>query len=457
MRQIALLGLVSLAGCAASQSPPPETALQPSSPPATAAASKLPLKEWRLDNGLRVIFVPHHRVPAVTVQVWYHAGSKDERPGIRGVAHMFEHMMFKGSQRVRPEKHAQLLSAVGGQINAFTTADLTAYHNTLPAPYFEFAMKLEAERMRSLLITPKMIQSEREVVKEEKRLRLENSPIGRSLEAIHALAFDKHPYSWTPAGDIPDLDRVQPKDCQAFYDTYYVPNNATLIVVGDLSEDRVRKATDQFFGTITKGKTPPRVTIQEPPQTSQRVKIADWPSQLSVVLGAYHIPPARHKDMPALRVLSTILSAGRSSRLHQALVRKGKLALAAGGFARTQEHPGLYFLYGIGLPTHKVDAMKEALLAQVLKVAEAGVTDKELKRAKNQLATSHLAGLKTLSGLANQIGSSTIVNGNPLAFLQDAQKLDQVSAADIKRVASTYLKPSNLSLILLGGGPKGGK
>jgi zinc protease len=458
MRQIAIICLLSLSACPASRQAKPENAQAVAQAEGAASTkSKLPLKEWRLKNGLRVIFVPHHRVPAVTVQVWYHAGSKDERPGIRGVAHMFEHMMFKGSKRVKPEKHAQLLSAVGGRINAFTTADLTAYHNTLPAAYFEFAMDLEAERMRSLLITPKMIQSEREVVKEEKRLRLENSPIGRSLEAIHALAFNKHPYSWTPAGDIPDLNRVEPKDCQAFYDTYYVPNNATLIVVGDLTEARMRQATDKFFGSIAKGKTPPRVTLREPPQTSQRIKNADWPSQLTVVLGTYHIPPARHKDMAALRVLSTILSAGRSSRLHQALVRKGKLALAAGGFARAQEHPGLYFLYGIGLPTHKIEAMKDELLAQVKKVSLGGVTADELKKAKNQLATSHLASLKTLSGLANQIGSSTIVNGDPLAFLQNADKLDRVSAADIKRVASTYLKPDNLSLVLLRGGPKGGK
>src|SRR5450432_656033 len=215
-----------------------------------SVAPKLDVKSWQLANGLEVLFLADHKAPVVTVQVFYHVGSKDEHVGIRGVAHMFEHMMFKGSAHVPPEEHARLLKEVGGQVNAYTTEDLTAYHDTVPPSYIGFAMQLEAERMRSLKLFPAIIDSERKVVEEEKRLRVDNNPIGKAIERFRALAFTKHPYNWTAIGTIEDLDKVTPEDCQKFYDTYYQPNNATLIVVGDLDEADVRKLAKQHFGPV---------------------------------------------------------------------------------------------------------------------------------------------------------------------------------------------------------------
>ena len=418
--------------------------------PAPASSTlKIQIKEWRLKNGLRVLYSPHRRIPAVTVQVWYHAGSKDERVGIRGIAHMFEHMMFKGSQRVPPEKHARMISAVGGSTNAFTAEDVTAYHNTLPKQYLGFAMELEAERMRKLHLTLHTIKSEREVVKEEKRVRLENSPIGRALEAIRAMAYTRHPYAWTPAGHMKDLDRISRPDCQTFYDTYYMPNNATVIVVGDVTEAEARRAVDRHFGPLPKGREPPRVTVNEPPQAAMRTRQADWPSQLKVVLGAYHVPSARHPDMAALKVLSAVLSAGRSARLNQALVRKQKLAVAAGGFVLPQEHPGLLMIWGIGLPTHDATKIKQALMAQVDLLVAKGVTDKELAKAKNQLATASLTKVQTISGLAYQLGRSTYLHGDPRAFLTEVSRLDRVTDKDVLRVAKAYLQQTNLSLLTM--------
>ena len=219
--------------------------------PATASAlasPKLDVKSWTLPNGLNVLFLADHKAPIATVQVFYHVGSKDERVGIRGVAHMFEHMMFKGSQHVAPEEHARLLKEVGGHVNAFTTEDVTAYHDTVPPSYVGFALELEAERMRQLKLFQATVDSERQVVEEEKRLRIDNDPIGKAIEKFRALAFVKHPYNWTPIGTIEDLEKVTPADCQRFYDTYYQPNNATLIVVGDVDETAVRKLIDQHFG-----------------------------------------------------------------------------------------------------------------------------------------------------------------------------------------------------------------
>jgi zinc protease len=348
-----------------------------------------------------------------------------------------------------------MVAAIGGEDNAFTSQDVTAYHNTVPKRYLDFVLRLEAERMRYLHLTEHTIKSEREVVKEEKRLRLENSPIGRALEAIHALAYTRHPYAWTPAGEIQDLDRVTVAMCKSFYGTYYVPANAALIVVGDVTEAEVRASVERHFGPIPgSSKAPAKVTVVEPPQKSYREQVADWPSQLTVVLGAYHVPAARSQDTPALRVVSALLSAGQSSRLNQALVRKGKLAVAAGGFVQGQEHPGLLFIYAIGLPSHDLAKMKEGLLLEVDRLAREPIAEKELRKVKSQLATSALSRLRTMSGLAHEIGRSLMVEGNPRAFLEEARQIDAVSALDVQRVARSYLTRQNLSAILLGS--KGG-
>jgi len=414
-----------------------------------APAPKVEIKEWRLQNGLRVLYAPMHQVPGVNIQVWYHVGSKDEARTVRGIAHLFEHMMFKGSRHVPPEQHARMIAAVGGTDNAYTAQDVTVYHNTVPKKYLDFVLRLEAERMRNLHVTEQTIRSEREVVKEEKRLRLENSPIGRTLEAIHALAFTNHPYAWTPAGDIPDLNRVTVAMCKSFYDTYYTPANAALIVVGDVSEAEVRAAVERRFGGIPGGKEPPRVQIVEPPQTRYREQTADWPSQLAVVLGAYHVPEAKSKDTATLRVISALLSAGASSRLNQALVRRAKLAVAAGGFLQSQEHPGLLFIYAVGLPNHDLAKMKETLLSEVDRLGREPCAAKELAKVKNQLATSSLSRLRTMSGLAHEIGESLMLAHDPRAFLDEARQIDAVSLADVQRVAKQVLQRQNLSLILL--------
>lgn len=423
---------------------------------ATGTPVTVALKTWQLNNGLLVSYARYRVVPGVTVQLWYHVGSKDEGRGVRGVAHMFEHMMFKGSGRVPPERHAQMLGAVGGSVNAFTTEDLTAYHSTVPEQYFEFAMELEAERMRNLALTDETIASEREVVKEEKRLRLENSPVGRAFEALRKLAYRKHPYSWTPAGDIPDLDRVNRDLCERFYDSYYLPNNASLVIVGDVDEKRVRAAVDRYFGSIPRGPSPPRVTEAEPPQMAARQLAAKWPSQLNVVLGAYHIPEASHQDVPALVVLSAILSSGRSSRLHQALVRRRSLALGAGGSASELEHPGLFVIYAYGLPRHDLVAMKQALFEQVALVSREGVERSELEKAKNQLTTRHLSSMQTLWGLAHRIGMSTYLKGDPRSFMEEVEQIDKVRRVDVQRVAKTYLRPENLSLVSVPANRSGG-
>jgi zinc protease len=413
------------------------------------APPKLDVKSWELPNGLRVLFLADHKAPIATVQVFYHVGSKDEHVGIRGVAHMFEHMMFKGSEHVPPEEHARLLKEVGGQVNAYTTEDLTAYHETVPPSYVGFALELEAERMRNLKLLPATVDSERRVVEEEKRLRVDNNPIGKAIERFRALAYTKHPYNWTAIGTIEDLERVTPADCQKFYDTYYRPNNATLIVVGDLDEHEVREMVDRTFGPIPRGPEAPRAYAEEPPQTARRSETLQLEVQIPVVVGGYHIPRAADRDTPALEVLQAILSGGESSRLHQRLVRRDHLAIAAGGLVEGLEAPGLFIVYAAYLPDRDQARVQQALSDEVARVRDEPVRAEELDKAKNQAAAGYIFGLQTVDGIAHELGEYQEIYGDWREFLTGATRYLAVTAADVQRVARKYLVDTNLTLVTL--------
>jgi zinc protease len=414
-----------------------------------SVAPKLDVKSWRLANGLEVLFLANHDAPIATVQVFYHVGSKDEHVGIRGVAHMFEHMMFKGSERVPPEDHARLLKEVGGQVNAFTTEDITAYHDTVPPSYVGFAMKLEAERMRHLKLFPETVSSERKVVEEEKRLRIDNNPIGKAIERFRALAFTKHPYAWTAAGTIEDLEKVTPADCQRFYDTYYQPGNATLVVVGDLDEAEVRKLAEEHFGPLPAGPAPPRNKIEEPGQTEARRDKLALEVQVPVVVAGYHVPRASDPDLPALEVLAAILSNGESSRLHQRLVRKDKLAIGAGGVVQSLEDSGLFLAYAAFLPMRDPAKVRQAIYDEIARARTEPVSASELEKAKNQLAASFIYALQTVDGIATDLGEYQYVYGDWREFGKGAARYMAVTAADVTRVARKYLVDTNLTELTL--------
>jgi len=413
------------------------------------------LKEWSLDNGMSVLYLGVHKAPVVTVQVWYHAGSKDEQRDLTGSAHMFEHMMFKGTRHVPPEMHARFVSGVGGVYNAFTREDVTGYHQTLPKQYLDFTLQLEAERMRNLLIRKEMVDVEREVVKEELRLRFENSPIAKAFESFRALAYTKHPYSWMAAGSKEDLDRLTPADLQKFYDRYYQPNNAVLIVVGDVSEEEVRAGAQKYFGPIPRGAEPPRPAkaAPEPKHDKPRRETAP-PAQLGVIIGGYLIPAARSEDLFPLRVLSVILSGGESSRLHQRVVRRDRSGVFAAGQLMALEDPGLFVLLGAYLAAEQGPKVEEAMLDEIGRVQREKVSDVELIKAKNQLSAGFVFGLEDVDGIAEQIGSSKLVVGDARAWIDDYEKLQQVTAADVQRVAKEYLQPEGLTMVVVP--PQGG-
>ncbi|MEO8702515.1 MAG: pitrilysin family protein, partial [Kofleriaceae bacterium] len=378
----------------------------------------------------------------------------------RGSAHMFEHMMFKGTEHVRSEAHAQLLNGLGGSVNAQTDEDATHYINILPADYLDFAIKLEAERMRHLLFRPEMIAVERDVVKEEIRQQ-ENQPYAKGLLRFLATAYTKHPYSWTAGGTIKDLDATTPDDLKKFYDTYYQPNNALLVVVGKTSLDAVKASVEKYFGPIPKGVEPPRpaAATPEPMQTAKRREVAE-PGQVGLTLMGFHVPPAKDKDIYGLQVAAIVLGAGESSRLKVRLKAidpktKRPLALDGGMEAFIREDPGMAIAVAAFRDPTQMDAVEAALLDEVTKLGRNGPTGDELRKAKNQVQAGFTFSLENSQGLATAIGRSWVLVGDPSAFLRDIDEIEKVSAQDVARVVKKYMTIDNSTTVVVP--PKGAK
>jgi zinc protease len=447
--RLAIATLACVGGAAAAQ-------------PAPAAKSKsalaLPaLETFALDNGLQVAFMHRDGAPVVSVEVWYHAGSKDEPHDRRGSAHMFEHMMFKGTEHVPPEGHARELNRLGGYVNANTTEDSTHYVNLLPADYVDFAIQLEAERMRHLLFRDDMIRTEREVVKEEIRQQ-ENNPLLKAVNRFLAAAYTVHPYAWTAAGNLADLDATTPAELKRFYDAYYQPNNALLIVVGNVTRAQVEGSAKKWFGAIPKAAPPdrPADAAVEPKQTDQRM-VQGEPAQLGVIIAGYHIPAAKDDDTYGLQVLSLILGGGESSRLMQRIKQpvdpKAKNPRPLGVAAATQllvrEHPGLLLVVGAFIDPAQQQAVQDALLDEVKKLTDKGPGADELRKAKNQIQASYVYGLESVRGIAEQIGESWILTGDPAHWLREVDEFEKVSAADVQRLAKKYLDAKAATILIV--------
>jgi zinc protease len=431
-------------------------ALLLSSPAVAAPAPKV--ETFTLSNGLQVAFMRLDAAPVVAVQVWYHVGSKDEPRDRRGSAHMFEHIMFKGSTRVRAEDHSRFLNSVGGVVNAETQEDSTHYINLVPASYLDFTLQLESERMRNLLFRDDVIATERDVVKEEIRQQL-NVPVTRGFWRFLASAYTKHPYAWTAAGKIDDLDATKPSELKKFYDTYYQPNNALIVVVGNSTLEQVKDAVTKQFGSIPAGPTPPRPSQAsvEPEQTSMRREIAES-SQLGLVIAGYKIPPAKHLDVYALQLASLIMGNGESSRLRARIKKidatlKHAVGIDGGVQAQLREETGLWMMLGAYLNAADVDALEAAMFDEVARLVSSPPTANELRQAKNQIQASVVFSLENVTGMAEQIGHSWILTGDATAFMRDVNELEKVTAADIVRVTKQYLTNERATVLVMP--PKG--
>jgi len=410
----------------------------------------LEVKTHQLSNGLKVLLHEDHSAPVINLQVWYHVGSKDERPGRTGFAHLFEHIMFKGSENVEPEEHSRYVEDIGGRDNAYTTFDRTVYWETFPSNYLERMVWLEADRMRSLRITEENFKSEREVVKEERRVRYENPPFGRLAEIVLDATFKVHPYSHPPIGSMDDLNAASLEDVREFHRTYYVPNNATLVISGDFDPKQAIQWIERHFDSISKGKPVPRDIAQEPPQPNER-RVTDYDTKapLPAVILTYHVPEDGHPDIYALQIAGNILSAGQSSRLYRTLVYEKQIAVAAAGQTLALEDPGVFAFFAIMNQGQTAEEGEKALRAEIEKLKQEPVSDEEMEKAKNQFVSELVFGRESVQEKADAIGYAAVILGDATLVNKQLAKYQKVTAADVQRVAQKYFTDNNRTVVYM--------
>jgi zinc protease len=391
-----------------------------------------------LDNGLRVLLQEDHRSPIVTFQTWYRVGSRNEARGHTGLAHFLEHMMFKGTPTYGRGEFARLVEQNGGQDNAFTSQDVTSYYVNVVADKLDLVLDLEADRMQNLLLDPKEIDSERQVVIEERRTRTEDDPNGFLAEEVGALAFRAHPYGQPIIGWMEDLRRITPQELRAFYKTYYVPNNAIVVAVGAFKAPALLEKIKAKFGAIPRGKDVPAVAAMEPVQNGERRLTVSKEAQLPIVYLAYHVPNQTSPDAPALEVLSTILSSGRASRLYRSLIYDRQLALDAGGdYSWFSFDPNLFWFWATAMPGQTPETLEKELLAEMAKLEKEPVTDVELQRVRNQIEAAFVFQEDSVHRRASLLARFELLGGYAEKD-RYLQRIRAVTAADVQRVARTY-------------------
>jgi zinc protease len=421
-------------------------------PRASAQQIKLPTIDYRhrtLANGLNVYTIEDHSAPTVSVQVWYHVGSKDDPTGRSGFAHLFEHMMFKATKNMKAETMDRLTEDVGGYNNASTFDDVTTYYELVPSNYLETLVWAEADRLASLQVEEGAFKSERDVVKEEYRQRYIASPYGRLFLAIEQKSFAAHPYKRPGIGNIDELNAATIEDVRAFHAAYYRPDNATLIIAGDFDPKQLDGWIDKYFGRIPKVTTPlPRVDVKEPARTAEQRYTVTAPNvPLPATVITYLGPAERADDVSALRIAEAILSAGESSRLYQTLVYEQQVAQDASFYTDLREDLGLLVFTAV-LASGKTPAEGEkALLAELKRIQDAPVTQAELDKAKNQLVTAKLHELETAEGKAEALGRAAVVVGDPESANTDIRELMAVTPADVQRVMKKYFADTNRVVI----------
>ncbi|HET6765658.1 MAG TPA: pitrilysin family protein [Longimicrobiaceae bacterium] len=414
----------------------------------------IPFETYQLANGLKVLMIPDHTAPVVAVDVWYNVGARNERPGRTGFAHLFEHMMFEGSANVNKGEHMQLVQRAGSSnFNGTTSEDRTNYYEVLPSNRLNLALWLEADRMRSLNVTEQNLNNQREVVKEEKRMRIDNAPYAGSINRMLSTAsYDTtgcFAYGHTTIGSMDDLNAASLEDVRTFFRTYYAPNNATVAISGDFDRAQARALVQQYFGDIAAVPQPAPVECANPfARFPTRETVEDPNATLPAFLEAFGAVADSSADGPALELLGTILGDGESSRINQRLVKQERAASTAFAGAILRRGPGVFAFYAIanqGVSLERIDSIIDQELA---KVREQGVTAEELQRAKNQYRAQTLNQLGTAYGRAEALQRASLFLGGPDRLGPDFDRHMAVTREDVMRVANKYLVPNNRTVIL---------
>ncbi|HKI94728.1 MAG TPA: pitrilysin family protein [Gemmatimonadales bacterium] len=416
---------------------------------ARPAAAQAPVRVQHdtLANGLSVYLVPDTNAPIVTVDVWYDVGSANERPGRSGFAHLFEHLMFEGSAHVKPGEHLRMVEAAGGEANANTTEDRTDFHETLPENRLNLALWLEADRLRSLTVSESSFVHERETVRQERRQRVENQPYGRAFTDGLTLLYDStdcFAYAHPVIGSLTDLDAATVADARAFYRRYYVPNNATLTVVGDFDPADAMRLIHEYFDGVPRAAAPPPVTCHVRYHAGRRERTWRDPlATLPAVVIAYLTPPHADPDTPSLELLTTMLGSGESSILNRHLVRERQIAVMAGAGSDDHLGPSVFYVYAIANQGVSAESLATALAVQVAEVTGHPVRSADLARAKNEVKVGALFDRQTTAALAEQIQHFVRFHGSAAQINTDLDRYLRVTPEDVRRVAEKYLVPDN--------------
>jgi predicted Zn-dependent peptidase len=414
-----------------------------------AFALTLPVESRTLRNGLRVLVHPDHSAPVVSSYVFFHAGSRNERYGATGIAHLFEHMMFNGGKRFGPGVFDDTIEENGGSTNGYTTRDYTAYLNNFPREALPVILDLESDRMANLAITPKNLEQERGIVMEERRLRIDNDVGGAMNEALYLQAFVRSPYRWNTVGFMEDLKLITLDQARAYFHTYYAPNNATLVLAGDVEPAAAFALVEKYFGAIPRRPSPAPVDASEPEQDGERRIVVRRRAELPEVLIAYKTVSAADPDRPALDLAAHLLAGGESSRLERDLVREHEVATGVDADLQWGIDAELFTVEAKSRPGRTAADLEKRIDAVLGDLVKKPVPDAELAKAKTQLQAESLRAMKTVSGKANQLGFFETVLGDYRALFRVEDQWNAVTAADVQRVAATYLVPAKRTVVEL--------
>ncbi len=402
---------------------------------------------FRLGNGLRLLLLVDRSAPVLSYFTWFRVGSRHEKPGKTGLAHLFEHLMFNEAEGVKAGEFDRKLEENGAESNAATWLDWTYYYESLPKDRFALAVKLESNRMARLVLREPQVVSEKEVVANERRMRVDDDVEGAANEILYKTAFTKHPYHWPTIGWMADIEGFTPDDCVAFYKTFYAPNNATLVVVGDVREADVLERIRDAYGAIPSATIPEEDTAPEPPQLESRTVLMEKPTASEKILLGFHGPALGDADHPALSILNDVLFGGRASRLYRELVTKEELCTELRGWVSTFRDPGLYEMYFTARPGVPMEKSLAGVDAELVRVRDEVVAEDELVRAKARLELGLVQSLETMSGKAEQIGFYDTVLGDPAAAFRRLEAYRRVTAGEMRTAARRYITPDARTII----------
>ncbi len=407
------------------------------------------VKTFTLKNGMKFLVVEDFSIPNANMYLFYKVGSRNEHQGITGLSHFFEHMMFNGAKKYGPKMFDQTMEFNGGANNAYTTENVTVYTNWFPASATEVIFDLEGDRISSLSIDPKMVESERGVVLSERSTGLENSPWEQLSQTLGGVAFLEHPYHWPVIGYEDDMKNWKQEDLERYFKTYYAPNNCVVVVSGGIKMEEVKKLAEKYLEPIPAQPAPPKVNIVEPEQTGERRVLVQKEAATPYLMIAYHVPEAKHEDYYALNILNSVLSSGKSSRLYTTLVDKKQLATSVfSGFGESFD-PTLFQVYGITAKGVHESALEQGVYEVLESIKNEGITEAELQKIKNQKLMEFYDQIETINGKSNNIGTYEVFFGDYRKMFDAPAAYNKVTVADVQRVAKKYFTKSNRTVGVL--------